>query len=115
MDNAKNSYVEREYPYNLTLDKIERRYVIGIVTDVVSWDNGIVGNFWGDYNGNGSYVIDEKNVDTYPLTQKVDTNAIAPTPMPFPTSGVVLDLAIIIIAVVILAIVVISVLLYRRH
>lgn len=115
LDNAKNAYVETEYPYNLTLDKIERRYVNGNLTDVVSWDNGVVGNFWGDYNGNGSYVIDEKNVDNYPLTQQVDTNAIAPTPMPFPTSGVVLDLAIIIIAVVILAIVVISVLLYRRH
>ncbi|MCW3983412.1 MAG: right-handed parallel beta-helix repeat-containing protein [Candidatus Bathyarchaeota archaeon] len=115
IDNTKNAYVETEYPYNLTLDKIERRYVIGNVTDVVSWDNGVVGNYWDDYNGNGSYVIDEKNVDHYPLTQQVDTNAIAPTPMPFPTSGVVLDLEIITIALVILAIVVFSVLLYRRH
>jgi parallel beta-helix repeat protein len=42
------------------------------------WDNGTVGNYWGDYNGtdtNGDdigdtpYVIDENNQDNYPLTE----------------------------------------------
>jgi len=35
----------------------------------VSWNNNMVGNYWSDYNGNGSYVIDQKNVDSHPLTQ----------------------------------------------
>ena len=113
-DNAKNAYVETEYPYNLTLDKIERRYVIGNVTDVVSWDNGIVGNYWGDYNGNGSYVIDEKNVDNYPLTQQVDINSIAPTPTPN-SSSIEFWVQPLIITIVILAVVIISMMLYRRH
>ena len=47
-------------------------------TGIVSWDNGAVGNFWNDYNGNGSYVIDENNVDHYPLPQQV--NIPVPTP-----------------------------------
>ncbi|MGE5532904.1 MAG: nitrous oxide reductase family maturation protein NosD [Bacillota bacterium] len=114
IDNAKNAYVETEYPYNLTLDKTERRYIVGNVTDTVSWDNGVVGNYWGDYNGNGSYVIYEKNIDNYPLTQQVDINSIAPTPTPTPTSDAVLDLAILILAAI-LATVAISVLLFRRH
>ena len=35
------------------------------------WDNGTVGNFWSDYNGNGSYVIDSNNIDYHPLTHEI--------------------------------------------
>ena len=31
------------------------------------WDNGTQGNYWSDYHGQGVYVIDQNNVDYYPL------------------------------------------------
>ncbi|MFW6110755.1 MAG: right-handed parallel beta-helix repeat-containing protein [Thermoproteota archaeon] len=46
----------------------------------ISWDNGIEGNYWDNYNGtdhNGdgigdtSYVIDENNKDNYPLMEPI--------------------------------------------
>jgi hypothetical protein len=44
------------------------------------WNNGSVGNYWSDYSGNGSYVIDENNVDHYPLLQPVDISQSASVP-----------------------------------
>lgn len=43
------------------------------------WDNGTVGNYWSDYNGNGTYIIDSTNVDYHPLTRQVDIYSIAIT------------------------------------
>ena len=83
--------------------------------DKVLWDNGIVGNYWSDYNGNVTYVIDQNNVDHHPLIQQVDIDSIAPTPTPSPIGSLTLNLAIPIIAVAILAFLVISALIYRRH
>ena len=59
-----NVKIENSYPYNST----------GIAngTVVVSWDNGKVGNYWSDYNGGGSYVINQNNVDHHPIAQPVD-------------------------------------------
>jgi parallel beta-helix repeat protein len=39
-----------------------------------SWDNGSAsgGNYWSDYNGNGVYVIDQNNIDNYPLNKIFD-------------------------------------------
>jgi len=37
-----------------------------------AWDDGSAGNFWRYYDGSGVYLIDENNVDHYPLTQPVD-------------------------------------------
>lgn len=34
------------------------------------WDNGAIGNFWSDYSGNGSYVIDANNIDYHPLSHQ---------------------------------------------
>jgi parallel beta-helix repeat protein len=115
IENTKNAYVETEYPYNLTTDELERRFVVGNVTDVISWDNGVVGNYWSDYNGSGSYVIGVNNTDHHPLSQQVNINSIAPTPTPISIGDLVLNLAIPIIVVAILAIVIVSVLLFRRH
>jgi len=82
-------------------------------TNFVSWDNGVVGNYWSDYNGNGSYVIDENNIDHYPLTQKVDVNSVAPTT---PNSSSMEPLLQpLIIAIVIAVIITTSVLLLSRH
>jgi len=73
-------------------------YNEAVVTTAVSanfWDNGKEGNYWSDYNGQGSYVIDENNVDHHPLTSPVDitkltidtlSRAPLPTPKPTPTS-----------------------------
>jgi len=47
------------------------------------WDNGEGGNYWSDYNGSGVYVIDENNIDRYPLTSPVDIyEESIPTPSP---------------------------------
>lgn len=37
-------------------------------TSVNVWDNGTLGNFWSDYTGNGSYIIDANNIDYNPLS-----------------------------------------------
>lgn len=66
-----------------------------------SWDNDEIGNYWSDYNGQGYYLIDENNIDHYPLTQ-------APNKL---NVGFILPIAGTILAVSI----VISLLLYRRH
>lgn len=65
-----------------------------------SWDNGEIGNYWSDYNGQGYYFIDENNVDHYPLTQTPNKLSV----------GFMLPAAVIVLAVSI----VISLLLYRR-
>jgi parallel beta-helix repeat protein len=65
------------------------------------WDNGTIGNYWSDYQGQGTYVIDQNNVDYHPLTHPTLLSTILP-------------IAIIAAVAVILA-VVISLLLYRRH
>jgi len=65
-------------------------------TDIVSWDNGTVGNYWSDYSGLDSnndgigdtaYIIDENNKDNYPLitvTEMPPTPSSTPPPSPTP-------------------------------
>ena len=65
---------------------------MGNGTDVISWDNGLVGNYWSDYNGQGAYVIDENDVDRHPLTQQVDISTTAPE-----LSTIIVTIAIIIV------------------
>lgn len=83
VNNNHNANVEHEYPYPEAYQELQIRYqylnssING--TDIVSWDNSIVGNYWSDYQGEGTYVIDENNVDHYPLTQQVDISTQAPT------------------------------------
>ena len=103
VDNGKNAFVE---PIS--------KYGNNNSTDTVSWDNGYLGNYWSDYNGYGSYVIDENNVDYYPLTQPVDISPVTPTPIDS-SNRWILQLAIPIIAAAILTVVIISALLFRRH
>jgi hypothetical protein len=59
-----------------------------MVTDIVSWDNGTIGNYWDDYSGldenddgigDTPYIIDENNKDNNPLV-----NSWFPTPTPEP-------------------------------
>jgi parallel beta-helix repeat protein len=72
------------------------------------WDNGKVGNYWSDFNGQGNYTINKNNVDHHPLTQQKDIS----TPEPIPTTiALILPIA---VTIAILAVLV-SVLLYRRH
>ena len=83
-------------------------------TDEISWSQGNGGNYWSDYNGSGKYVIDQNNIDHYPLTQEVDVNSIAPTPTSVITSDFnsLVALTTPFIAVIVIAI---SLLFYRRH
>jgi len=74
IDNVQNIFVQHAAFYNVSTD-------VGNGTDIVSWDNGLVGNYWSDYGGQGTYVIDENNVDHHPLTQQVDISTTAPTPL----------------------------------
>ena len=57
-------------------------------TDVVSWDQCNKGNYWSDYKGSGLYIIDEENVDHYPLMQAVYVSTESSPPLsqqePFP-------------------------------
>jgi len=73
MDNSRNVFRESTFQFN--------HPAASNSTDVVTLDNGVVGNYWSDYSGQGSYVIDQNNVDHRPLTQQVDISAIAPTPI----------------------------------
>ncbi len=68
-------------------------------TDSVSWDNGTVGSYWGDYLtmytdasevdslgvGNMPYLIDPNNVDYYPLLKPIDASLISPSPASSPS------------------------------
>jgi parallel beta-helix repeat protein len=44
------------------------------------WDFNKAGNYWSNYSVSGSYVIDENNVDHYPLLQPVDISQSASVP-----------------------------------
>ena len=77
-----------------------------------SWDNSLVGNYWSDYNGQGNYVIDENNIDHYPLAQAVDISTVTPTPNFFLVEYWFQPLM---IAIILVSIVSISFLLFGRH
>jgi hypothetical protein len=84
VNNSKNAYVESSIRYPHLLNREE---VTGNGTDVVSWDNGTVGNYWSDYNGIGAYVINYNNIDNYPLKTLTDISSInTPTSTPQNTS-----------------------------
>jgi parallel beta-helix repeat (two copies) len=76
LENDQNAIIQTVFPYGNPLDLYE---TIGNGTDIVSWDNGAVGNYWSDYNGNGKYIIDQNNIDHYPLSQRVDISTMEPT------------------------------------
>lgn len=80
------------------------------------WDNGEKGNFWSDYNGLGIYVINENNIDHYPLSQSVDIHSVAPSQTVDPEQNPVQTQTIIVIAVVAVMVIAIATLsIYRRH
>jgi len=91
-------------------------------TDVILWDNGTVGNYWGDYLikypnateignsgvGDMSYVIDVNNIDYYPLVDVFNVSPVIslfptpipspnPVPEPFPTTIVLVSVIITVI------------------
>jgi parallel beta-helix repeat protein len=101
-----NSSNNRIYHNNLVNNSIQiKDEGIGLIPYMVStntWDNGSIsgGNYWSDYKSkypgsneinhsgiwNTSYVIDQNNVDHYPLTQQAETSIMAPTPTPIQTT-----------------------------
>ncbi len=103
--NSKNAYVSTIFPNNVTGLS---NFVNG--TAQVLWDNGNTGNYWSDYNGVGSYVINNNNIDHHPLTQPV---SISSTPTVEPNFSPLLMVTA--IAIVLLVVATVSLLVYRRH
>jgi parallel beta-helix repeat protein len=61
------------------------------------WDNGTVGNYWSDYRGQGTYFIDQNNVDYHPLTHPTLISTILP----------IATIALVVVAAVIIALLVV--------
>jgi len=103
LDNSQNALIQTACPYNITRTIA---YVIGNGTDIVLWDNDVVGNYWSDYNGQGAYVIDKDNVDHYPLARQVDISTAAATTdtfwAPALTIAAVITGSVVIIGIVVL-------------
>jgi nitrous oxidase accessory protein len=84
-------------------------------TDIVVWDNGAAGNYWSDYNGVGSYVVDQNNRDNHPFTQPVDTALPAPTPNTITSAPEPIIIAIAVVLVGAIAVVAFFVFKKRQH
>lgn len=102
-----------EHSSNFIINKEEGD--IGSGTDIVSWDNGVVGNYWSDYSGYWSYVIDQNNADNHPFTQPIDITKPAQTPANSARGNSLTSLLFAVTAIVALAIIVVTILLYKRH
>jgi parallel beta-helix repeat protein len=75
---------------------VNNHYQTQVSNSINTWDDGYLGNYWSDYQtkypyageiggseiGNTQYVIDEQNVDRYPLLQPFDSALYAPRIMP---------------------------------
>jgi parallel beta-helix repeat protein len=110
LENSKNALVETAFSYgNISLIS----GAVGNGTDIVSWDNGSVGNYWSAYNGNGTYAINQNNIDHHPLTQQVDISVNTPTITPLSTGFSFTVPLLALVVAIIMGIV--SLLLYRRH
>jgi hypothetical protein len=68
--------------------------IVSTTVSVNFWDDGKEGNYWSNYNGQGTYVIDQSNVDNHPLSSPVDISKLTieslssvpiPTFVPTPT------------------------------
>ena len=88
-----------------------RQIQIGDVynSTVAKWDNGNIGNYWSDYNGQGVYVINQDNIDHYPLSEPYHGSAINEPNLPTTLLTVTIVIA------VTIGIVILSLLLYRRY
>lgn len=109
-----NVNIEYQYPYAEAYRQLKQEaYPNSIIngTDIVYWDNGTMGNYWSNYSGNGSYVIDGNNLDNYPLTQPVIILTASTEPESISIDAWLQPL----IITIILAVVIISIFFYRRH
>ena len=110
IDNLQNAFVQTAFPYGNITTAYE---AIGNGTDVLSWDNDSVGNYWSDYTGNGTYVIDKNNIDHHPLTQPVNVLFNVPTLTPLVTGiSLTIPLLLLVIAIVVGLV---TLLLFRKH
>jgi parallel beta-helix repeat protein len=73
--------VDNDIYYNNVVLNNQSVGIFGPSNEIL-WDNNNIGNYWSDYNGNGSYIIDQNNIDHYPLSEQVNINSIVPNPTP---------------------------------
>jgi hypothetical protein len=68
--------------------------IVSTTVSVNFWDDDKEGNYWSNYNDQGTYVIDQSNVDNHPLSYPVDISKMTidslssvplPTTIPTPT------------------------------
>jgi hypothetical protein len=73
-DSSNNTFYYNNFVNNLlqVLDIREANYPFVVPKSIDTWDNGTIGNYWSDYNGQGSYDINENNIDNHPLPNQVD-------------------------------------------
>ena len=110
-NSSNNLIYENNFIENYGQALIDNTY--DLISSNNSFDNGQMGNYWSDYNGNGSYVIDQNTIDHHPLTQQVDISTIGPAT---PTSVQPNTIPILPIAIAVMVLVIVfSLLLFRRH
>jgi parallel beta-helix repeat protein len=81
-----NNFIDNSY------NALNNGTEVASIGQVAKWDNGSMGNYWSDYNGNGVYMIDQNNVDNHPLAFPVDISKLSiesllsgPSSTPTPT------------------------------
>ncbi|MCW4001180.1 MAG: DUF1565 domain-containing protein [Candidatus Bathyarchaeota archaeon] len=114
IDNGYAVEVEHQYPFPEAYEHMQAESDTSTLngTDAVTWYNGAVGNYWSDYTGKGSYIIDENNIDYHPLTQPADISSETSASNFALTDSWMQPL---IIVAVIIALVIVSLLVCRQH
>ncbi len=120
-DNTKNAFVQPP--------RLEYGTVYSNGTDIVQWDDGAVGNFWGDYQsrypnakevgnsgiGDTHYEIDENNVDRFPRIRAfsqaeppnftIPPSSLPSTPFPTTIAAIALGVAVVVVVLAVTVII----------
>jgi nitrous oxidase accessory protein NosD len=67
---SNNFYRNQKQVAIVSMGEYDANVYVG--TDIISWTEAGIGNYWSDYSGNGEYVIAQRNVDYHPLSQQAD-------------------------------------------
>ena len=103
--NTPNALIDSSGPFYMS------EGTVGNGTDLIAWDNGVAGNYWSDYNGQGEYIINQNNLDRHPLAQRVDISV----PVTPPLSQINATFIVTITFALLIAVAITVLVLYRRH